>query len=292
MKTYDIFIDFECISGLFARRLNKSFNQIPLSYTIGYRNKKNEIMTIFEIFNFQKNIPNNNNFVNYILDDFSKSIILNINKITKRRETISLDEINFIGWNPSLEEQLLSSIFKKKIPVNSLINISFEDGCSTYKREISLSKVTKNGYKNIQYFSNFRNEISKSLNPEEITKFNLNHDGAIVSYAGFVLFNIITKTRKSKYHIYMSAEKLEKEIEEYSLDDINRMYYFIDNLLEVKGIMRSLKIIDELKKELNKNTRLLELLKDFNPNLKIKDLIKKLETQNCDCKKKITLFEE
>ena len=97
MKTYDIFIDFECISGLFARRLNKSFNQIPLSYTIGYRNKKNEIMTIFEIFNFQKNIPNNNNFVNYILDDFSKSIILNINKITKRRETISLDEINFIG---------------------------------------------------------------------------------------------------------------------------------------------------------------------------------------------------
>ena len=97
MKMYDIFIDFECISGLFARRLNKSFNQIPLSYTIGYRNKKNKISTVFEIFNFQKNIPNNNNFINYILEDFSKSIIININKIVEKKETMTLENINFIG---------------------------------------------------------------------------------------------------------------------------------------------------------------------------------------------------
>ena len=291
MKMYDIFIDFECISGLFARRLNKSFNQIPLSYTIGYRNKKNKISTVFEIFNFQKNIPNNNNFINYILEDFSKSIIININKIVEKKETMTLENINFIGWNPSLEEQLLSMIFKRKISVSSLTNISFED-IFTYKREISLSKVTKNGYKNTKYFTNFRNEISKSLTSEEIAKFNLNHDGAIVSYAGFVLFNILTKTRKSKYHIYMSAEKLIKEIKEYSLDDINRMYYFIDNLAEAKLIIRNLKIIDDLKREINKNTKLLELLTDFNPNLKIKDLIKKLETKTCDCKKKISLFED
>lgn len=97
MKTYDIFIDFECICGMFARKLNKPFNQVPLSYTIGYKNKQNEINTIFEIFNFRKNFPVNNNFVNCILEDFSKSIILNVNKLINKREVIELEQINFIG---------------------------------------------------------------------------------------------------------------------------------------------------------------------------------------------------
>ncbi len=291
MKLYDIFIDFECICGGFARRVNKSFNQIPLSYTLGYRNKKKEIITLFEIFDFKKKIPSNNNFVNCILEDFSKSLITNINKIVNKKETIKIEEINFIGWNPSLEEKLLSSIFKRKIPINSLINTCFEEGILSSKREISLSKVTKNGYKNKKYFIEFRKEVEKNLSDDEIAKFNLKHDGAIASYAGFVLYNIIMKTRKTKFHIYMSAEILMKELKEYSLDDIHRMYYFADNLLEVKEIIRKFKIIDSLKKEINSNIKLLELLENYNPNIKIKDLIKKLEKSNEENKNKIILFE-
>ena len=291
MKTYDIFIDFECICGGFARRLNKSFNQIPLSYTIGYRNKQKETKTCFEIFDFKKKISNNNNFTNYILEDFSKSLIVNINKIINRKEVVRIEEINFIGWNPSLEEQLLSSMFKRKVPTNSLINTCFDESNLITKREVSLSKVTKTGYKDTKYFVEFRKEVAKNLSPEDIAKFNLNHDGAIASYAGFVLYNIIMKTKKTKFHIYMSAEILTRELKEYSLDDINRMYYFIDNIPEVKSTMRKFKIVDGLKKEINSNVRLLELLQNYNPNIKIKDLIKKLEINNDESKKKIELFE-
>ncbi|MGL5205418.1 MAG: hypothetical protein ACRC7B_00690 [Metamycoplasmataceae bacterium] len=292
MKTYDIFIDFECISGMFARKVNKSFNQIPLSYTIGYRNKKNEIITIFEIFDFEhKNIPLNNNLVVYILDDFYRSLVSNIKKLIRRRGPLDIGEINFIGWNPSLEKQLLEAIFRRPITVNSLLRNCFDDAIST-KREISLSKITKKGFPDKQYFPTFRNEISNVLLPEQIKKYNLGHDGAIASYAGFVLYSIIKKTRKTKYHIYMNPHILQNELKEYALDDINRMYYFVDNLSEIKTAIKKLKIIDDLKKDINTNTRLLALLSEYNPNIKVKDLIKKLEKDNLEANKKIPFFEE
>ncbi|MGL5732674.1 MAG: hypothetical protein ACRCXE_01215 [Metamycoplasmataceae bacterium] len=293
MKMYDIFIDFECISGMFARKVNKSFNQIPLSYTIGYRNKKNEILTIFEIFDFgNRNVPLNNNLVICILDDFYQSIIHNIKKLIKRRGPLDIGEINFIGWNPSLEKQLLEAIFRRQIIVNSLLRTCFDDDTISTKREISLSKITKKGYKDKEYFPILRNEISKILTPEEIKKYNLNHDGAIASYAGFVLYNIIKKTRKTKYHIYMDSKVLQDELKEYALDDINRMYYFVDNLTEIRTAIKKLKIVDDLKKDINTNTRLLTLLSGYNPNIRIKDLIKKLEKDNLEANKKIPLFEE
>ncbi|MGL5617691.1 MAG: hypothetical protein ACRCWU_01395 [Metamycoplasmataceae bacterium] len=292
MKIYDIFIDFECISGMFARKVNKSFNQIPLSYTIGYRDKKNEIITIFEIFDFNhKNIPLNNNLVICILDDFYQSIISNIKKLIKRRGPLDISEINFVGWNPSLEKQLLEAIFRRHIIVNSLLRNCFDEDTISTKREISLSKVTKKGFKDREYFPEFRKEISNILTPDEIKKYNLNHNGAIASYSGFVLYNIIKKTRKTKYHIYMNPNVLQNELKEYALDDINRMYYFVDNLSEIKTTIKKLKIIDELKKNINTNTRLLNLLTEYNPNLRVKDLIKKLEKDNIESIKKISLFE-
>jgi hypothetical protein len=182
-------------------------------------------------------------------------------------------------------------MYKKRVPINSLINTCFEESNLITKREVSLSKVTKNGYKDTKYFTEFRKEFAKTLSPEDISKFNLTHDGAIASYAGFVLYSIIMKTKKTKFHIYMSAEILINELKEYSLDDINRMYYFLDNIPEVKSTIRKFKIIDNLKKDINTNVRLLELLENYNPNIKIKDLIKKLETSNDENKKKIVLFE-
>ncbi|MGL5590643.1 MAG: hypothetical protein ACRDCH_01025 [Metamycoplasmataceae bacterium] len=293
MKMYDIFIDFECISGMFARKVNKSFNQIPLSYTIGYRNKKNEIITIFEIFNFdQKNLPLNNNLVIFIIDDFYKSLTINIKKLIKKRGPLDIGEINFIGWNPSLEKQLLEAIFRRPVTVNSLVRNCFDDETVSLKRDISLSKVTKKGFIRKQYFPKFRNEISNILTAEEIRKYNLNHDGALASYAGFVLYNILKKTRKTKYHIYMNLKILQDELKDYALDDINRMYYFVDNLSEIKTIIKKLKIVDDLKKDINNNTRLLILLSEYNPNIRVKDLIKKLEKENFEANKKIPLFEE
>ncbi|MGL5592209.1 MAG: hypothetical protein ACRDCJ_02545 [Metamycoplasmataceae bacterium] len=293
MKMYDIFIDFECISGMFARKVNKSFNQIPLSYTIGYRNKKNEIITIFEIFDFdQKNLPLNNNLVIFIIDDFYKSLTINIKKLIKKRGPLDIGEINFIGWNPSLEKQLLEAIFRRPVTVNSLVRNCFDDETVSLKRDISLSKVTKKGFIRKQYFPKFRNEISNILTTEEIRKYNLNHDGALASYAGFVLYNIIKKTRKTKYHIYMNLKILQDELKDYALDDINRMYYFVDNLSEIKTIIKKLKIVDDLKKDINNNTRLLILLSEYNPNIRVKDLIKKLEKENFEANKKIPLFEE
>ncbi|MGL6124929.1 MAG: hypothetical protein ACRC1F_00355 [Metamycoplasmataceae bacterium] len=293
MKTYDIFIDFECICGMFARKLNKFFNQIPLSYTIGYRNKQNEIITIFEIFDFSdKRVPMNNNLVDYIFNDFAKSLISNINELIGNKEEVNFDQINFIGWNPSLEKQLLGSIFKRSVPVDSLIQTCLDENVVSLKREVSLSKVTKKGYKEKKYFSKFKEEIGKNFTPEEIRKYNLNHDGAVASYAGFVLYNILNKTRKTKYHIYMNSKLLESELREYAVDDINRMYYFVDNLNEVKNTIKKLKVVDNLKKEINTNTRLLTLLSSYNPNLKIKDLIKKLEKGIESNNKKIPLFEE
>ncbi|MGL5204837.1 MAG: hypothetical protein ACRC9F_00520 [Metamycoplasmataceae bacterium] len=293
MKMYDIFIDFECISGMFARKINKSFNQIPLSYTMGYRNKKNEITTIFEIFDFNtQDLPMNNNLVIYILENFCKSIITNIKKLIRKRGTLDIGEINFIGWNPLLEKNLLESIFQRNINVNSLIRTCFEEDLISSKRDISLSKITKRGYKDKEYFSKFRKQINIVLTPEEIKKYNLNHNGAIASYAGFVLYNIIKKTRKTKYHIYMDPKILQEELKEYAIDDINRMYYFVDNLPEIKVTIKRLKIVDELKKDINNNTRLLALLSTFNPNIRVKDLIKKLEKENMAANKKIPLFEE
>jgi len=292
MKTYDIFINFECISGIFARKLNKSFNQIPLSYTIGYRNKQQEIKTIFEIFNFRKNIPINNNFSNYILEDFAKSLISNIGKLINKKEIIKLNEINFIGWNQTLEKELLLSIFKEKIIVNSLIERGFEKNELSIKREISLTKITKNGYKEINYFLEFKKEINKKLSKETIEKLNLNHCGALASYSGFVIYNIIKKTRKTKYHIYMSETILTNELKLYSLDDINRMYYFLDNLNKVKKMIKNIEITDKLKKEININSKLLITLHEYNGNLKIKDLIKKIKSDNEKYSKKIKLFED
>lgn len=278
---------------MFARKLNKSFSQIPLSYTIGYRNKQNEIRTIFEIFDFKKRkLSSDNDFVNIILEDFSKSLIYNINKLIQRKDAVKMNEINFIGWNPSLEKQLLDSIFKRNVPINSLIWTCFDESVISIKREVSLSKITKKGYKEKKYFVKFREEINKTLSAEDIKKYNLNHDGAIASYAGFVLYNIVTKTKKTKYHIYMDSDLLVEELKEYALDDINRMYYFLDNLSEAKNMMRKLKIADGLKKEMNKNAKLLDLLSSYNPNIKVKDLIKKLEKENEECCKKIPLFDD
>ncbi|MDK2819611.1 MAG: hypothetical protein KFW07_02120 [Mycoplasmataceae bacterium] len=292
MKTYDIFIDFECICGMFARKLNKPFYQIPLSYTIGYRNKQKEINTIFEIVNFEDSIPMNNNFINYVHEDFSRTIMNNINLLVKGSEIIKVENVNFIGWNPCLEEQILTSVFKRKIAVESLMKSCFEQGKLGIKREISLSKITKKGYSEKKYFVNFRKEIEKTLSSEEIEKLNLNHDGALASYSGFVLYNIIRKTVKTKYHIYISAKLLIKELEEYALDDIYRMFYFMDNLSEIKETLKNIKIVDELKREINTNVRLMSLLSEYNPNLKIKDLNKKLEKDKKDCEKKILLFEK
>lgn len=292
MKTYDIFIDFECICGMFARKINKPFYQIPLSYTIGYRNKKKEISTIFEIINFENDVPMNNNFINYVYEDFARSIMLNINSLIKSKELIKVENVNFIGWNPCLEEQILTSVFKRKISVESLIKSCFDHSKLGIKRDISLSKITKKAYSDKKYFENFRKEIAKTLSSEDIEKLNLNHDGALASYSGFVLYNIIRKKIKTKYHIYISAKLLISELREYALDDIYRMFYFVDNLAEIKETLRNIKIVDELKKEINMSVKLISSLTEYNPNLKIKDLIKKLETAKKDCEKKVLLFEK
>lgn len=246
MTKLRIFIDFEAISLPFTRK-TKIESNFPFAYTLGfYVGKKFKTRTF--IFNFQKEALDS---INEIM---RKQIIHDIRFILDQKNfAFNKDSVEFIGWNPTLEKQILGRIFPNFI-VNSL----------SKGIELSLTRLTHE-IKN-DYFSYFKKIISQQINSKLIQRRGMNHDGAIAAFAGYLLYAIVHDP-KNKLVVDFNLEILLKEIRRYSREDVTRMHFLHSHPeLFAKRREKALLLIkqkNKLKNMINQKERLLKLINKF-----------------------------
>ncbi|PYF43718.1 DUF2779 domain-containing protein [Metamycoplasma alkalescens] len=249
-----IYIDFEAISNPFARLLSIPANT-PFAYSLGGLNHDNKFETKTFIIDFVKG-----NSIKDVWSTLKQKIIKHIYEIDSKAK---IDEIIFIGHNPTLEKQILTKMF----PKNSVIPL-IDDKSNPV---LSLSKLTGSVFKQ-EYFLNTKKMIEKSginILKKMITKSN----GLIASFLGFWLYVnslviLRSNDKRKKYFLKLNKNVVIKELRKYSQDDVNKMLYLAANPEETNLL---------IKRYLYKKD-FMRLIKNinFNDNLTIKEIKQKI----------------
>ena len=204
MTKVQVYIDFEAISAPFSFDL-KVQDDLPYAYTLGlYVGKKFKIST--KIINFNE-ISIDNIFEHIRLDIISK-----IRKMLDNKTFgVNKDSVEFIGWAPNLEKQILNKALTGCKVKNMLKGQS-----------LSLSALTKKAFSIENYFPSFRKAVNKDLDEKFIQRRGLDQDGSLAALAGYQLL-MHSKNKKGKYSVDINTSTLVKEIIQYSKDDVKRM---------------------------------------------------------------------
>lgn len=253
-KNY-VYIDFEAISDPFARVLAIPVNT-PFAYTVGALNQNNKFETRTFIIDFLKT-----NSIKSIWSTLKQKIIKHIYEINSK---LNIEEVVFIGHNPTLEKQILIKLFPKNA-VQSLLDPS----CPV----LSLSKLTGPKFTE-EYFPNIKKAIEES-NVTTLKKWTDWRNGSIAAFTGFWLYvNAIPRLRandkRKKFILKLNKNLVIKELRRYSGDDVNKMLFLASDPDQTNAL---------IKKYLYKKD-LLKLIKniDFDENLTIKEIKEKIWT--------------
>lgn len=237
-KNY-VYIDFEAISDPFARVLSIPVNT-PFAYTVGALNQNNKFETKTFIVDFVKI-----NSIKNIWSTIKQKIIKHIYEINSK---LKIEEIIFIGHNPTLEKQILIKLFPKN-NVQSLLDPS----CPV----LSLSKLTGPRFKE-EYFPNIKKAIDES-NVIQLKKWTSGRNGSIAAFVGFWLFvnaqtNLRANDKRKKFFLKLNKNMVIKELRRYSGDDVNKMLFLasdpdftntlIKKYLQKKELMKLLKNVE------------------------------------------------
>ncbi|BAP39372.1 hypothetical protein [Metamycoplasma canadense] len=253
-KNY-VYIDFEAISDPFARILSIPSNT-PFAYTVAALNQNNKFETRTFIIDFVKT-----NSIKNIWSTIKQKIIKHLYEINSK---LKIEQVTFIGHNPTLEKQILNKLFPK-----NLIKPLLDPSCPV----LSLSKLTGPKFKE-EYFSN----IKKAINDSDIymlKKRTAERNGAIAAFVGFWLFvnastNLRANDKRKKFFLKLNKNQVIKEIRRYSMDDVNKMIFLASDEENTNSL---------IKKYLYKK-EFMKLIKNinFDENLTIKEIKEKIWT--------------
>ncbi|QJR43901.1 DUF2779 domain-containing protein [Mycoplasma miroungirhinis] len=223
-----VFIDFEAITNPFARFI-KIENSTPYCYTLGLENEHGIFKSHTYVINFR----------NY--KKIYEILRLHIKKdIKKVNPQIKINDVEFVGHNPVLENKCLNKLFPKN-KVLPLIS----------QQTISLSILTRKQFKK-EYFVQIKEIINTKSTHNVFKNRILSNNGAIASYVGFLLY-CKDNNFETKKHYYIDIDKqlLIKELKEYSHDDVWKMQYVNEHLDEVDMWLKDINHKRELIKQLN-----------------------------------------
>ncbi|MCU4117358.1 hypothetical protein N8G13_02715 [Mycoplasma zalophi] len=223
-----VFIDFEAITNPFAKII-KIENSTPYCYTLGFQAEHG----IFKSRTYVMNFKNKKNFY--------ETLRLQIKKdIKKINPKIKIQDVEFVGHNPVLENKCLKRLF----PKNKVIPLISQ-------QTISLSILTRKQFKK-QYFSEIKEIIRQKSKHNVFKNRILSNNGAIASYVGFLLFCKENNFETTKhYYTEINKQLLVKELKEYSHDDVWKMEYVNKHLEEVDMWLKDINHRRELIKQLN-----------------------------------------
>lgn len=281
MNKIKIYIDFEAISSPF----NWSFNakeDWPFAYSIGTFDKSKFITKTF-VMDFGKlkaNIKASQIEGPDIFNELKTNLKKDVEALLKQPD-IPFEQITFIAWSGDLERRIISKLFGKKIEVVD----------QNSDMHASLKAITSNEIPIDKYFTNFRQDVIKSLDKSFYEKRGLKFDGALAALGGYIL--LLSQTKRNGRWLFKTNEKtLLKEMAEYSLDDVVRM-----GIIERNGkewFDKQLKLnqdrnqkIAAIAKSKSKNERIVKELRNYDKDLTIESLIEILEKENEENIKKL-----
>ncbi|MGX9339521.1 hypothetical protein ACT1UH_02235 [Mycoplasma sp. 332] len=253
MNSKYVYIDFEAISNPFARLLAIPVNT-PFAYTVGALNQNGKFETRTFIIDFLK-IKS----IKGIWSTLKQNIIKHIYDINSK---IDINEITFIGHNPTLEKQILIKLFPK-----NLVNPLLDPSCPV----LSLSKLTGPKFSK-EYFPNIKKAINQS-DVISLKKRTAGRNGAIAAFVGFWLYvnsvsHLRANDKRKKYMLNLNKNLVIKELRHYSGDDVNKMIFLASDPERTDLL---------IKRYLYKKD-FLKLIKniDFDDNLTLKEIKEKI----------------
>lgn len=238
MEKYKIYIDFEAITPPFTTILGSTTkNYYPFCYTIGYIDKyyleyyKTRIIKLKSM------------NIKQLYRDLKEYLTKDIQKIIEQEIEINQENIQFIGWNPQLENEITRKVFN--LPTKNIINSNLQ---------LSLSVATKHFLNNDEYFEYFNKlDINDSFYRKILDS---ERTGIKANYVGFLLYCDYKKRYfKSSELNKINFDLLKQQLVKYNKDDVKRLIYIEKHQFEVK------RIIEE---EINKRNLKNKTIKEFN----------------------------
>lgn len=256
-----VYIDFEAISHLQITRYKGfgKFYQFPYAFSIGVETESGFKTQTF-VFDFSKGLTLGR--ANWLI---KKRILFYINDILNNKgKKIGIRDIVFYGYSIKMEKETLSNIFKYPVEVIDL-NIH---------PTVSLLRITKKYMSEKNYFECFKNEM---INDEVLINANKrNKSGEYASIAGVALVLAKNKIPNNLFK-NVNLNVLNREITEYSRDDILRLKIVNDNWDEVEEMSNLwhtyIKKREKLNKELNLLHSIMSLLEKYDKDDMIADLV-------------------
>lgn len=238
MEKYKIYIDFEAITPPFTTILGSHVkSNYPFCYTIGYIDK------YYQEYYKTRIIKLKSMNIKQLYRDLKEYLTKDIQKILEQEIEINENNIQFIGWNPQLENEVTKKIFN--LPTKNIININLQ---------LSLSVATKHFLNTDKYFEYFdKLDINDSFYRKILDS---TRTGIKANYVGFLLYcNYKKRYFKSSELNKIDFDILKQQLVKYNKDDVKRLIYMEKHQIEVQ------RIIEE---EINKRNLKNKYIKEFN----------------------------
>lgn len=244
MQKYKIYIDFEAITPPFTTILGSQVkNNYPFCYTIGYIDKYSQEYYKTRIIKLKSmNLKQ-------LYRNLKEHLIKDIHRLIEQEIEINEQNIQFIGWNPQLENEVTNKLFE--INTKNIINSS---------HQLSLNIATKYFINNDIYFEYF-NKLD--LNDTFYRKIlDSERTGVKANYVGFLIYCYYKNRYFNNSEITeIDLDLLKKQLIKYNKDDVKRLIYIEKHKNEVNNI---------IEEEINKRNQKNGYIKEFNNLKKLK----------------------
>ncbi|WP_025755147.1 hypothetical protein [Mycoplasmopsis cricetuli] len=245
MKT-KIYIDFEILNTKIYK-LDSFVKIIPYLYTLGIKTEKGFKFETFYIrpASLYKKNPKE---TKHILLSHINNAIKNFAKIKLSKK---INEVEFIGFNPSLERKILTSLFPG-ISVKNIYSGS-EDAISLNNLLKELGNTENFEFNYLKSISQKNSKLYKAI--EKSKKGYIAELGGAILYANYLKKNdVIEKIVGSKK---INVKNVLDELKNYNLNDVKALEIIENNLDKVDEIIKQFKINkvlpkkDDIKNELS-----------------------------------------
>lgn len=266
---YQVILDFEAINEQHLHKFHNNLKKRTIfCVSIGIRkNSDKKFITTYLLADFkdEKLIQNN------LLEQIKNFIELNTSYSSW--EEIS-KKIQFIGWNPDLENSFFKEVFKDKE-----ISIKVKNVIKNSKFSFSLDRLTKKSKYDKEFFTNIKNT---SLKIYEKYKDRL---GFLASLCGMLIFCKINKRKTYKKDLNtlltnINLKQLKNDLYFYSIHDTYKTICLYQHPKELNLFIEDYK---NLQKEVYDDSNLIELKSKYKimMNLnKINDFINSKKTNH------------
>ncbi|VEU76396.1 hypothetical protein [Mycoplasmopsis columboralis] len=236
-----IYIDFEVIQTK-DYKLSGFYGKLPFLYTIGF--EKNQ-QFIYKTTLIRPSVLKNKK--QHEIDNLVAANLTNsIKTLTGIKLNKKVNNIEFIGFNPNLERELLLKYFP-----NTVVNNIYEDNSSP----VSLSNVLKElNIQQTDFFSYLKSVAKKDS--KIIKALNKNKTGYVAEMCGVILLADSIKDKKIIKQLTgvekINIDKIKSDLKLYNYEDVKAMEIINKNVEKVQILCQNQKKCREAKMLQNK----------------------------------------